>query len=315
MAARPTPMLALSASSLPDGPQWSYEVKWDGYRALLLKAGDCITLISRREADLTRAYPAVVAAARTLHPRACLLDGEIVALDADGRPSFQALQHRSQAASFVMAYYAFDILELDGTSLLSRPLSERRVVLASTVQGSRVLLSEPLPGSPAQIEPLVRSFGLEGVVAKRLDSRYEPGQRSGAWLKVKFQQRQEFVVGGFRPVGSSVDALIVGYRDADQWLAAGIVRAGLTPRARQELFGLLRPIQGDACPFANLPSPRKGRWGEGITAEDMAALRWVVPELVVEVAFTEWTAGGSLRHAAFVGRRTDKAPHDVYREG
>ncbi len=314
MAARPTPMLALSAPTLPEGPNWSYEVKWDGYRALLLKAGDHITLISRRDADLTRAYPAVVAAARTLHPQACLLDGEIVALDADGRPSFQALQHRSQAASFVMAYYAFDILELDGTRLLSRPLSERRVTLASTVRGSRVLLSEPLPGSPAQIEPLVRSFGLEGVVAKRLDSRYEPGERSGAWLKVKFQRRQEFVVGGFRPDGTSVDALIVGYRDDGRWLSAGIVRAGLTPRLRRELFGLLSARGRHECPFANLPSPRKGRWGEGITAEDMAALRWVVPEVVVEIAFTEWTAGGSLRHAAFVGLRTDKAPGEIGRE-
>jgi len=239
---------------------------------------------------------------------------EIVALDDNGQPSFQALQHRSVAGTFAIAYYAFDVLEVDGESLVALPLQERRERLGVVARGTAILLSEPLPGSPAEIARTVRQFGLEGVVAKRIDSRYEAGQRSGAWVKVKFQQRQEFVIGGFRPAGGSVDALVVGYYEGRKLLAAGKVRAGLTPRLRTELFSALDALVTATCPFANLPSARTGRWGEGIAAEDMATFTWVKPQLVAEIAFTEWTAGGSLRHAAFVGLRTDKAPSKVRRE-
>jgi len=311
---RLSPMLALIAPELPVGPQWSYEVKWDGYRALLYKRGTAVSLVSRRDADLTKTYPAVVEAARTLRSRQAVLDGEIVALDDNGQPSFQALQHRSVAGTFAIAYYAFDVLEVDGESLVALPLQERRERLGVVVRGTAILLSEPLPGSPAEIARTVRQFGLEGVVAKRIDSRYEAGQRSGAWVKVKFQRRQEFVIGGFRPDGGSVDALVVGYYEGRKLLAAGKVRAGLTPRLRTELFSALDALVTATCPFANLPSARTGRWGEGIAAEDMATFTWVRPQLVAEIAFTEWTAGASLRHAAFVGLRTDKVPAKVRRE-
>ena len=312
---RLTPMLAVLAPELPTGPGWSYEVKWDGYRALLQKRGASIRLVSRREVDLTRTYPAIVQAASSLRVKDMVLDGEIVALGADGQPSFQALQHRSSAAGhFTIAYYAFDVLEVDGRDLTGKPLSERRVHLGAAVHGSGLLLSEPLPGTPRQIEATVRQFGLEGVVAKRLDSRYEPGQRTGAWLKVKFQRRQEFVIGGFRPDGSMVDALVVGYYDGRRLLAAGKVRAGLDRRLRRELFARLAPLAVERCPFVNLPSERVGRWGEGISAEDMATFTWVEPALVSEISFTEWTGGGSLRHAAFVALRTDKQPLAVHRE-
>ena len=307
-------MLALIATEMPVGALWSYEVKWDGYRALLYKRGTLVSLVSRRDADLTKTYPAIVDAARTLRARNVVLDGEIVALDDNGQPSFQALQHRSVEGTFAMAYYAFDVLEVDGESLVAIPLRERRERLEVVVRGTAILLSEPLPGSPAEIARTVRQFGLEGVVAKRIDSRYEAGQRSGAWVKVKFQQRQEFVIGGFRPDGGSVDALVVGYYEGRKLLAAGKVRAGLTPRLRTELFAALDAMVAPKCPFANLPSAKTGRWGEGIAAEDMATFTWVKPQLVAEIAFTEWTPGGSLRHAAFVGLRTDKAPAKVRRE-
>jgi bifunctional non-homologous end joining protein LigD len=307
-------MLALVGTHLPVGPEWSYEVKWDGYRALLHKHGGRITLQSRREADLTRTYPAVAAAALTLRATDTILDGEIVALGEDGQPSFQALQHRSTADPFALAYYAFDILERDGTTLTALPLASRRQHLIEVVRNTDILLSEPLPGTPEQIERTVRHFGLEGVVAKRLDSRYEAGLRSGAWTKVKFAQRQEFVIGGFRADGQSVDALVVGHYDGRQLLAAGKVRAGLTPLLRRQLFGALAPLRTVKCPFTNLPTAKKGRWGEGITAADMLTLSWVKPRLVAEVTFTEWTAGGSLRHAAFVGLRSDKAAGTVRRE-
>jgi bifunctional non-homologous end joining protein LigD len=273
-----------------------------------------VQLRSRRDADLTAAYPSIVQAAGSVHTRDVILDGEIVALDSTGRPSFQALQHRSTPGTFVMAYYAFDILSLNGRSLTARPLQERRRALADVVTGSQILLSEPLQGTPAELEALVRRFGLEGLVAKRLDSRYEAGLRTGAWTKVKFSQRQEFVIGGFRADGPTVDALVVGYYEGRKLRAAGKVRNGLTPRLRRDLFAILEPRVTGRCPFANLPTAKTGRWGEGITAEDMPTLRWVRPTIVAEIAFTEWTAGGNLRHASFVGLRDDKAPKEVRRE-
>ena len=311
---RVEPMLALLSPTLPVGPAWSYEVKWDGYRALIDKHGSRVAVYSRRSADLTKTYPSVASAARTIHARDAVLDGEIVALDSEGRPSFQALQHRSTPGQFSIAYYAFDILSRDGVDLTREPLEVRRRHLHEVVHGADILLSEPLPGSPGQIVETIRGFGLEGVIAKKIDSPYEPGRRSGAWTKVKFARRQEFVIGGFRPNGSSVDALVVGYYDGRSLMAAGKVRAGLTPLLRRQLFETLAPLEAAACPFANLPSSKKSHWGEGITAEDMLTLTWVKPTRVAEIEFTEWTAGGSLRHAAFVALRTDKRARDVRRE-
>ena len=162
----------------------------------------------------------------------------------------------------------------------------------------------------------MRALGLEGLVAKRGDSRYEAGRRSRTWIKVKFQQRQEFLIGGFTPArtSSSVDALVVGYRQGRRLLSAGKVRAGLTPPLRRQLFDALAPIRQQRCPFANLPETSTSHWGEGITAEDMATIAWVKPVTVVQVAFTEWTRDGHLRHAAFLGVRTDVAARDVRRE-
>jgi DNA ligase D-like protein (predicted ligase) len=314
MRRRLEPMLALLGESLPVGPEWSYEVKWDGYRALVEKRSSDIRVWSRRGADLTRTYPGVVAAAQTIPARDVILDGEIVALDSAGRPSFQALQHRSAAVGTIVTYYAFDLLERDRRSLCDLPLVERRRELVKAVGGSAVLLSEPLPGTPKEIAAAIRRFGLEGVIAKRLDSRYEAGQQSGAWTKVKFARRQEFVVGGYRPSGNDVDALVVGYYDGRKLYAAGKVRAGMTPRDRRDLASVLSKLKRPNCPFVNVPTSRTGRWGEGITAEDMLTLVWVAPKVVVECSFTEWTAGANLRHAAFVGLRTDKKPSEVRRE-
>jgi bifunctional non-homologous end joining protein LigD len=310
----PEPMLARLADRLPIGPAWSYEVKWDGYRCLALKVGDAVTLRSRNVHNLTAAYPAVATAIRTVRAQRAILDGEIVALDGEGRPSFQALQHRTARTGHVLVFYASDILQHGGVSLTREPLARRREILRTVVAGSRVLLSEPLPGSPTDIERELRALGLEGAVAKRLDSRYEPGERSDAWLKVKFQRAQEFVIGGFTPDGDRADALVVGYYDQRRLIAGGRVRAGLTPPVRRALAAALLKRQRQTCPFVNLPNTTHGRWGEGITAEDMAAIVWVKPTLVAQVAFTEWTDGGALRHARFIALRTDKRAADVRRE-
>jgi bifunctional non-homologous end joining protein LigD len=304
-------MMALPRSVLPSGPGWTYEVKWDGYRTIAVKDGARVRLYSRNLKDVSVQYPAVAAGVARVHAARVMLDGELVALDERGRPSFQALHHQSHTA---LAYYVFDVLELNGRALLDVPLDERRQHLPAIVAGTGVLLSEPLPGSPDDIARAVRALGLEGIVAKRADSRYEPGRRSGAWVKVRFNLRQEFVVGGYKPAGDSFDSLLTGYYDGRKLLYAGKVRAGLTPQTRSALVERLRPLASPRCPFANLPNAKSSHWGEGITAADMEKLCWVKPAIVIEVAFVEWTRDANLRHASFVGIRTDKNAKDIRRE-
>jgi bifunctional non-homologous end joining protein LigD len=308
------PMLATRAPFLPLGPAWTYEVKWDGYRTLVIKNGPDVRLISRSLKNVTKHYPAVALAARKLRAQSALLDGELVALDPDGRPSFQALQHRATSRMRIV-FYAFDLLHVDGRDLMKRPLEERRTRLRDVIAASDVWFSESLPGTPGEIERAVRGLGLEGVVAKRRDSTYTPGLRSPSWLKIRFSRRQEFVVGGYKPAGANFDSLLVGYFERRKLFYAGKVRAGFTPALRGRIFSRLAASPRTRCPFVNLPnSIGKSHWGEGVTEEDMKNLRWVQPKLVVEVAFVEWTAGNNLRHASFLGLREDKAAADVRRE-
>jgi bifunctional non-homologous end joining protein LigD len=308
------PMLATSAAELPEGADWSYEVKWDGYRAVAVKDGAKVTLSSRNAKDLTREYPTVAAAVAALHAREAMLDGEIVAVDKRGRPTFQALHHHT-TSGIQIVYYAFDLLHLDGRDLKDTPLDRRRAALKSVVAGTSVLLSDALPGTSSAIEHAVRRLGLEGVVAKRRSSTYQPGKRTDAWVKVKFNRRQEFVVGGFKPNGRNFDSLLVGYYGDDRKLYfAGKVRTGFTPPSRADVFRRIASDETPRCPFVNLPSSATSHWGEGITEEEMTKLRWVEPRHVVEVSFVEWTRDGSLRHAQFVGVREDKRPREVRRE-
>jgi bifunctional non-homologous end joining protein LigD len=308
-----SPMVAVSATVLPTGDKWSYEVKWDGYRLLALKDGTLVRLVSRNSKDLTALYPAIAAAVKRLKPKTAILDGEMVAIDDRGRPSFQALQHRT-TSRLELVFYVFDLLHINGRDLTKRPLDERRSELASLDLSSPLLLSEPLPGSVSEIEAAVRRLRLEGVVAKRRDSRYEAGKRSDAWVKVKFSARQEFVVGGFKPNDTGFDSLLVGYYDDRKLRFAGKVRAGFTPHLRRTVFERIGPLRTRRCPFMNLPTGKSSHWGEGITADEMGTLQWVKPTQVIEVSFVEWTRDGNLRHAAFVGLRTDRSARDVRRE-
>ena len=304
-------MMATPASALPVGDDWSYEVKWDGYRTLALKDGGRVRLFSRNLKDVTGAYPSVARTLQELKATAALVDGELVAIDEQGRPSFQALHHQ---AAQVVVYYAFDLLLVGGRDLTREPLDERRKQLAAAAAGTSLLVSEPLPGTPAQIERAVRELGLEGVVAKRRSSRYEAGRRSDKWLKVKFSRRQEFVVGGYKPATTGFDSVLVGYYEGRRLYYAGKVRAGFTAHSRGELMRRLAHIGRPSCPFVNLPSTKSSHWGEGVTAEDMATLKWVTPSVVVEIAFTEWTRDNNLRHAAYVALREDKPAREVQRE-
>lgn len=307
-------MMAKLTDTLPEGEKWTYEVKFDGYRSLLLKDEDRIELRSRNNKDLTSTYPSIAAAARKLRADKALVDGEIVALDAAGKPSFQALQHRAAHRHHAIVFYAFDLLHLDGTDLTRAALDERRKHLPEVVKGSGILLSERLAGTPHQVIEAVSRVGLEGIVAKRTDSRYEPGERSGAWVKLKLDKQQEFVVGGFRPGPNGVDALLVGYHEDRALRFAGKVRAGFTPHLRREVFEHLKPLRTAKCPFVDLPNSKASHWGGGVTAEQMREMTWVKPLLVAQIRFVEWTNDGHLRHAAYLGLRSDKSAAGVRRE-
>jgi DNA ligase D-like protein (predicted ligase) len=309
-----SPMLATPAARLPEGDDWSYEVKWDGYRTLVEKNGANVRLLSRNLKNVTRQYPGVAGAVAKIAADSVLLDGEIVALDRSGHPSFQDLHHSPSDGTHIV-YYAFDALRIGGRDIMKLPLDERRRLPREVVAESSLFLSEPLPGRPAQIEKAVLRLGLEGVVAKRKDSVYTPGIRSRAWLKVRFSKRQELVVGGYKPGVGGFDSLLVGYFERGRLHYAGKVRAAFTPKARTDLFKSIRPLETMRCPFVNLPNSKgKSHWGEGITEEDMTTLRWVRPEVVVEVSFVEWTRDGNLWHAAFVALRDDKPARSVRRE-
>jgi bifunctional non-homologous end joining protein LigD len=334
-----TPMAAHLVDTLPEGAEWTYELKFDGYRALILKDGKRVELRSRKEKDLTKMYQSVAATALRVPAATAVIDGEIVALDANGRPSFQALQHRGAYPGHRIVFYAFDLLHLNGTDLMREPLTERQAKLADAIGDSGLLLSASLPGSPADILKGVKALGLEGVVAKRKSSPYVPGERSFDWQKLKLEKQQEFIVGGYRPADRSVDALIVGYYADDELRFASKVRAGFVPHTRRELFAKLARLQTKDCPFVDLPttggsrwgsgisaedmqirgtSERRGgkpsRWSGGITAEEMSTFVWVKPLVVVQIRFSEWTSEGRLRHAAFLGLRNDKSAREVRRE-
>ena len=160
----------------------------------------------------------------------------------------------------------------------------------------------------------VKAQGLEGLVAKRLDSRYEPGMRSGAWQKMRVNRGQEFVIGGYTLSGSNFDALIFGYYEGDKLQYVARTRNGFTPSSREKLFKQFRGLEVQQCPFANLPEARSGRWGQGLTAEKMTECRWLRPVVVGQFEFLEWTPDNHLRHSRFMGLREDKSARDVRRE-
>lgn len=307
------PMMAKAVAELPAGPEWAYEVKWDGYRALAVKDGANAELRSRNNKSLSGDFPGVVAAVAMLKAKTAVLDGEAVALDVTGRPSFQALQNRRTHESSAV-YYAFDLLFLDGRDLRQLPLVERRRLLEGAAKGSGVKVSPLLNGTPERVAAEVAKLGLEGVMAKRLDSPYKAGDRSGAWLKMRLNAEQEFVVGGYEPPIAAPASLLVGYYDGGRLLFASRVRAGFVPHLRRQLAEALVRIPAADCSFTNLPMDKHGRWGDGITAADMDRFSWVKPRVVVQVSFVEWTSAGLLRHPVYRGLRNDKKARDVVRE-
>jgi len=309
------PMLLLRTDRLPEGATWQYEIKLDGYRAIAFKSVGRVQLRSRNDKDFGGKYPAIVKALSAM-PDETVIDGEVVALDPAGRPSFNALQNYGSSA-IPLFYYVFDVLILAGEDITSEPLARRRERLQTQVLSK---LDEPIRESPildASLPDLIRSVkaqGLEGIVAKRLDSRYEPGLRSGMWQKMRVNQGQEFVIGGYTASAKNFDALIFGYYKDTQLIYAARTRNGFTPASREKLFRQFRGMEINRCPFANLPEARSGRWGQGLTAEKMKDCRWLRPALVGQFEFLEWTPDDHLRHTRFIGLREDKKPSDVTRE-
>lgn len=235
-------------------------------------------------------------------------------MDEEGRPSFNLLQNSASAESHII-FYAFDIPIHNGIDLMRQPLSERREVLASVVRAERhVGVSEASNRSLAEMEKFIKSHGLEGIVAKRADSPYQPGLRTGLWCKHRFNLSQEFVVGGYVPSHLGIDSLVVGvYRGKNLYYAAR-VRAGFVPATRRQVFDAIKHLTTTECPFVNLPEKEVGRWGQGLTAEKMTECIWLGPEAVAEVAFLEWTGADHLRHTKFIRLRDDKDPRQVVRE-
>ena len=337
-------MLA-TIGELPGVAGWSYEIKWDGVRALAYVRGGSVKLESRNLKDFTPRYPELVgegAVPGSLTNREVVLDGEVVGFDERGRVSFGALQHRmhltsasdvrSRVASHPVAYMVFDVLWVDGEDLMSRPYEERREQLAALELGGGLWQVPPAvgddPDDGLDLLEASRSQGMEGVVAKRLGSSYEPGKRSRAWLKVKNKQRQELVIGGWLPGEgnrlNTLGAILVGYyeearpgvgvgphapeepglgRPGGQRQSlhyAGRVGTGFTFEVLADLLARLRPLARDTSPFADNPR--------------LPGAQWVDPKLVAEVAFSEWTSSSTLRHPVYLGLRDDKNPDQVVRE-
>jgi bifunctional non-homologous end joining protein LigD len=312
------PMKATAVTELPEGDDWIYEIKWDGYRALGLKHAALVRLLSLKERNLTSDFPGVAEAMGSLAADTAIVDGEIVAVDPEGRPSFQVLQNRkTMGRGWSVVYYAFDLLNLEGQDLQRLPLAERKAKLKTLIANSKtpaLRYSAELEGAPAAVVRAVASAGLEGVVAKKRDSLYRAGTRVTSWLKLKLNKAQEFVIGGYKPDAGSFQSILVGYYEGRKLIFAGKVRQGFNPAVRARLLKELRPLLTDVCPFANLPTSRKSHFGEGITVEEMAELCWLKPKLVAQVSFTEWTNYGLLRHATFEGLRDDKAAREIVRE-
>jgi DNA ligase D-like protein (predicted ligase) len=304
-------MDCLPVSIVPEGPEWTYELKLDGYRLEAVKTRGRVTVYSRRRNILNRKFGYIADALEELTDET-VLDGELVAMDEAGHSDFNLLQNFKSAESKIH-YYAFDVLMHRGELLIERPLAERREILARILPRNDHISLSAVGRSASQMLTFVKEHGLEGVIAKRDDSAYEPGKRSGLWSKYRVNLGQEFVVGGYTP-GSPFDALIVGFYRGKDFLFAGRIRAGFVPATRREVFAKLKGLKAARCPFVNLPEKEPGRWGQGLTAEKMKSCIWVKPEVVVRIDFAEWTGSDKLRHTKFVALRVDKNPRKVVRE-
>jgi len=300
-------------SKLPEGQDWTYEIKLDGYRAIGVKTSRDTILYSRNGKNFNKRFSQIAAALDDL-PADTVIDGEVVALDESGRPDFHSLQHFQAAASRIR-YFVFDVLILNRRDLTNLPLIERRKILAKLkLRSAWIRVSEQFEIAAEDMLSAIRRQGLEGVVAKRKDSLYETGKRTGTWAKLRINKGQEFVVGGYMPGPHGVDSIIVGYYRGKDLVYVARVRNGFVSATRRMVYEKLKPLITDKCSFVNLPESGRARWGEILDAEKMTKCVWVRSELVAVIEFLEWTEGDRLRHSKFAALRDDKNPHEVVKE-
>jgi bifunctional non-homologous end joining protein LigD len=309
------PMLAKPVTSLPESNEWTYEIKLDGYRAVVVKTRNRVALFSRRGNNLNNRFPQIARAFDFL-PDETVIDGEIVALDEQGRPSFANLT-RPGATRQRLYFYAFDVLAYLGRDVKKVPLLNRRSlldnhVLADLVEPVRI--SSMIDADPHELIEAIREQGLEGIIAKRVDSVYESGERSGNWVKFKTDQSQEFVIGGYKPAGDNFEYLLAGYYESNDLIFIAKIKNGFVPALRREVAKHFKGLVTNVCPFANLPEPRTARRGEALTLDVMKKMRWLKPRLVAQIEYTEWTKENHLRHSRFAGLRDDKNARQVVRE-
>jgi bifunctional non-homologous end joining protein LigD len=301
------PMLATLARDVPEGDGWLFEVKWDGYRAIAYVRGSETTLVSRNDNDLTQRFSNVAKEiSKAVKSPHAVLDGEVCALDEQGRASFSAMQQGSGP----LVYYAFDLLELDGEPQIDLPLTERQARLAKLLdkRNKTVRLSETFDDGFALYEA-AKQQQLEGIMAKRADSRYLPGRRTRDWLKIKTHGKQEFLIAGYTHGGGRraglFGSLILAVREGDELRYVGNVGTGFTDAEIRRLLEKLKPLRRDTPPFKDVPKMPKVRKDQIV---------WVEPKLVAEVEFAEFTHDGRLRAPSYQGLRDDKEPEEVVLE-
>jgi bifunctional non-homologous end joining protein LigD len=294
-------MLATLSKEIVTGPEWVYEEKYDGIRAVAYREADRVRILSRTGQDLTAGFSGVADTLRELPDRDFVLDGELVVFDENGVSRFQLLQRRGIDPRTRPVYAVFDCLRSEGRDILRRPLEDRRERLKEVVvaRAGRLMRSRRLPRDGERAIETAREKGWEGVIAKIASSPYEPGVRSRAWLKVKVRGESEFVIGGYTPPqGSRAEfgALLVGLYDRGRLRYTGKVGTGYTAETLRDLGARLKELRTDTSPFD--PAPR------------IRDAIWVKPRLVAQLAYAEWTADGKLRQPAFLGLRTDKKPEE-----
>lgn len=311
----PLPPMLATLGEVPTGEQWAFEWKWDGVRAVVGSNGDRVRVHSRNLRDITATYPELSRLAGLVAGTA-LLDGELVTLDELGRPDFGRLQSRMHVASptvallrdYPVCYYVFDLLRLDGADLLDLPYQHRRQRLARLELNHPPLLRTPdhyTNTSGADLLDVAAEYGLEGVVAKRLDSAYRPGTRSRNWIKTPLRLTQEVVIGGWTPgqrrrAGMLGSLLLGAHDDTGALVYIGHVGTGFSDAALRDMQARLRPLRRESSPF-----------GTEVPRDRARQATWVDPVLVGEVEHRQWTAEGRLRHPSWRGLRTDKRPHEV----
>ena len=314
------PMKPRLLEAPPAAGDWLYELKFDGIRLIAVKNGEKVNLISRNENELAGRFAEAASDIGALPIKDCVIDGEVVALDEKGGSSFQLLQaHEMEGRRAPVYYYVFDLLQAAGKSLIGLPIERRKELLSLLCKdaGGSIRFSGEIGGDPVALLREVQRLGLEGVIGKQRGSVYEPGRRSGVWIKLKCVNEQEFVIGGFTPPQGArkhFGAVLVGYYEKKRFLFAGKVGTGFNTKLLASLHKQLNAKKRDDCPFADLPSKRGGQWVQGITPGMMRQITWVNPVFVCQVKFAEWTRDGKLRQPVFLGLREDKKPTEVGRE-